>query len=112
MKWEVRRLYFYVVSLVTLVMLLFGTWAMVMGLLEVLMPGPPPDPCLEAMKMGVKEITTLTAERCQELQVLEVERRRIMQIRGLIANVVFLGLVGPAYLHHWRQAKRSEPTPG
>lgn len=108
MKWEIRRVYYYLVSLVTFIMLLIGAFAFIMVMLELIIPGPPPDPCLEALHMGVREAAAFTPERCQELQGIEWERRRVMQVRGLIANLLFLGLVGPAYFFHWRQARRSE----
>ncbi|HYG60531.1 MAG TPA: hypothetical protein VD902_20860 [Symbiobacteriaceae bacterium] len=110
MKWETRKVYLYLVSLITFIMLLVGSWTFIVGVLNVVFPGPPPDPCLEALRAPDQDAEALTPDKCEELRIYTREQFRVERTRMLITNGLFLIIVGPAYVYHWRQARRSEHT--
>ncbi|MFZ5814311.1 MAG: hypothetical protein ACOY93_03295 [Bacillota bacterium] len=110
MRWEVRKVYLYLVSLVTFIMLLMGIWTFIVGMIDLVYPGPAPDPCLEALQEPERGVIDLDEAKCAELKAHAVRQREVQRIKEIITSALFVVIVAPAYLYHWRQARRSEQT--
>lgn len=107
MKWEPRKVYLYLVSLVTFIMVLIGTWQLVDTLVEMALPTNDAMPC-HMVREPMPDERPKPAPDCQEERRRHEENQRIWRMRRLAQNGLFLVVVVPAYLYHWRQARKLE----
>lgn len=109
MKWEPRKVYLYLVSLVTFIMVLIGSWQLVDTLVEIALPEPEISyPCPERPAPDSNSDAEKEKERCEAEQKRAQASRAVWQKRRLIQNGLFLAIVVPAYLYHWRAARKAE----
>lgn len=106
MKWEPKKVYLYLVSLVTFIMVLVGSYQLVSTVVDLALPTEDYWSC-------AKEPTpTATSEqdqqRCEEDRRRNEANQQIYKKRSLIQNSIFLVITVPAYLYHWRAARKTE----
>lgn len=107
MKWSLRRVYLYLVSLITFIMVLVGFWNLASNAVDLIWPSPVYWVCTPTEE-GLPEKT----QQCEEERQQEEERQRIYNLQGLAKSALFLVIVLPAYLYHWREANRTEGSAG
>ncbi|MEW6446853.1 MAG: hypothetical protein AB1426_01980 [Bacillota bacterium] len=121
--WDVRRVYLYLVCLVTLIMVIMGTVLAIRGAVNLLYPYQqiyPNTPYYEAKMRLQREQGVSEQEYRQQLKELEQqivrERRqseineRRSRIRGLISDCALIAVALPIFAYHWRKIQRSEST--
>lgn len=110
-----RQIYFYLVCLITLVMIIIGTVQIVNRTIDLVIPPEPYRPVVEypARAPGDEEITGPTREEREANAMREEERQRRENrrnaIRGMIGNLTLLGLAIPIYWVHWRRIRDEKP---
>jgi hypothetical protein len=112
---DIRRTYFYLVCLVTLIILIIGGAQIVNRGLDLLLPPEPYRPLAHELAgprgEAMDSLALIEAERRSEL---EVERQRRDQrrnaIRGLIGSIALVLIAAPIYWYHWRSIRREEPA--
>lgn len=102
-RWPLRKIYLYLVCLITLIMVIVGIASAVRAAVEIIYPDPgyygevPLDEDGEPMyseQEWVKE---------QELQRKSERRYAIISLVGSLSYVV---VAGPVYLYHWRKIEK------
>lgn len=106
MKWSLRKAYLYVVSLVTFIMSLVGFWNLASNAVDLIWPAPSYWTCAPAD--GKEALDEQALRTCEEQQQLEERRQAIYRQQGLAKSAIFLVIVVPAYVYHWKQATRAE----
>lgn len=119
MAWDVRRTYYYLVCLVTLLISIFGGVRAVQSGLDMLWPEEPYRPTeldlyrqydrrpgteQEDVPYTREEIEAM-ADRQQEQEARRMRRRAL---RDLIGNLVLLAVALPVYRYHWRHVRSLE----
>lgn len=118
MAFDARRLYYYLVCLITLVMVIIGGVQVVNHVLDLVMPPDPYRPTrLELAERASNRPQSEYApspEQLEEQAQQEVERQRRDQrrgaIRGLIGSLALIFIAGPVYLYHWRKVRTDQET--
>jgi len=108
-KWSLRKAYLYLVSLVTFIMSLVGFWNLANNAVDLIWPAPTYWVCTPTEG---KELPEADPQRCEEQRQLEEQRQRTLRLQGLAKSALFLVIVFPAYLYHWKEANRSEDPAG
>lgn len=125
MRWSVRSVYFYLVSLIMLLTVVFGSVALVNAVIDLFEPGydsyyrGPVDPSREAYlraelartypELSEEEIRQMAAEQLQEEMRLGLQRETYWRIRRLVQSAMLILVAFPVYRYHWRRA--NEPVP-
>lgn len=111
-----RRIYLYLVCLITLVMAIVATVNTVKSVVELAYPEPVqaiyPKPVLpESVEDSQAEIAARQAEvkNQMENQRLWAQRRAVL---NLVSGGTMLLLAVPIYVYHWRKIERETPTNG
>lgn len=107
MKWSLRKAYLYLVSLVTFIMSLVGFWNLASNAVDLIWPAPSYWTCTPAAEKD-GEIDEDALRRCEEQRLEEERRQAVYRQQGLAKSAIFLLIVVPAYLYHWKQANRVE----
>ncbi|HEY3368408.1 MAG TPA: hypothetical protein VGK74_25420 [Symbiobacteriaceae bacterium] len=105
MRWEPRKVYLYLVSLVTFIMTLFGVWNLINAGIDIAYPPRAYNPCIETR---AKDVPTPDPAQCEQIRQNQAAQMRANSVRSFIHSGAFLILVVPAYVYHWRLARRSE----
>lgn len=112
MSLDTRRLYFYLVCLITLVMVIIGGVQVVNRTLDLVLPAEPYRPPIEARVQRGGEEEQLSREQLEEEAQREMDRQMRDQhrraLRGLFGSIALIGIAGPIYLYHWRRVRRLE----
>ena len=111
-SWDIRRIYLYLVSFATLMMLIIGTVQVIDAGVEFVYP----DPNIGVTPYYEKELalkdSTLTKEEIQKIRVEEKERaiksQKYWQIKRLITSFSLILVAFPVYLYHWRKIQKAE----
>lgn len=119
MALDTRRLYYYLVCLITLVMVIVGGVQVVNRTLDLIMPPEPyrptPYEISERAQRGTEEVDPARREELEAQAERAAERqRRDMRrgaLRGLIGSLALIGIAGPIYLYHWRKVRVMEDGP-
>lgn len=106
MKWELKKVYLYLVSLITFIMCLVGAWNLISSALDLLYPAPVYSACVKDPTS--KEGIALDPAACEQQQRDEQARQLAYRKISVAKNSIFLVIVVPAYWYHWRQARQSE----
>lgn len=106
MKWEPKKVYLYLVSLVTFIMVLIGSYNLVSRLVEVVLPTEDYYACVVPKSTDGTTQTQEEQQRCEEDRRRSQANQRIYLQRGLVQNSIFLLITVPAYLYHWRTARK------
>ena len=109
---EPRQIYYYLVCLITLVMIIIGTVQVVNRTTDMVLPPEPYRAPLTEFSTGTpdgEQVAGPTREE-REAQVRQNEERQIREsrrnaIRGLIGNITLLALAVPIYWYHWRRIR-------
>jgi hypothetical protein len=110
-KWEIRTVYLYLVSFVTLMMVIIGGVQGFHALGNFLYPPPDYGPSPYLYEMKLKD-TNLTPEMIQQ-QVKEERARQerqnyYNQFQRVLSSVALIGVGAPVYLYHWRRIREKE----
>jgi len=113
--WDIRRVYFYLVSFTTLIMIIVGTSMFIRSLVDVVMPPPLYKPTIVDYKMRVSDLqkgSQLTKAEAEKMVQEEYTRQEIEQkrgrIRSLLNSISLLVVATPIYLYHWRWVVKTE----
>ncbi len=107
-KWDIRRIYLYLVSFATLMMMIFGTVQFLQGVINVAYPHPGPSPSEIKMRMGPDGQPKLTEAEIKKQMEEERASQRYYERRSMINNLVLFLVALPVYLYHWRKIQKSE----
>lgn len=114
-EWNIRTVYLYLVSFVTLMMIIFGTVDLIRAAVAIAYPPPVYTPGPLEIKYRSSNDSTITPEMAAEQARLEEERerqrQRYDQARRLASAVSLLAVALPLYLYHWRQIQRELDPP-
>ncbi len=114
--WNIRTVYLYLVSFVTLIMLIVGTVNLIRAGVDFFYPDPGYYPGPVELKMRY-ENQKVEPEVIEEQVKLEVEREQQRQkhwrIKRLAESFAMLVVAAPIYLYHWRriQIENANPAP-
>jgi len=111
-KWDIRTIYLYLVSFVTLMMVLYGTVSAFEAAFEFFFQ--PPDiygPSVLEMKL-TQSGQVADQDTLKELARIEQERTernmRYNNLRRVFNSLATLSVGLPVYMYHWRMIKRKE----
>ena len=100
-RWDIRSIYLYLVCLVTLIMLIFGTAGLVRNVAELLYPQPVAEaPRVTAVALAEQGYDPEQFAREQEIQREWATRSAVL---GLVGNLALVLVAGPLYRYHWRR---------
>lgn len=108
-EWNLRNIYLYLVSFVTLMMIIAGTVQLIRATVHLLYPPPPyyAGPVEIKMRMGDPDVSP---ELIEEQARLERERQeqhlRHEQARRLAESLALLAVALPTYIYHWRKIQQ------
>lgn len=110
-KWDIRTIYLYLVSFVTLMMVLFGAVSgLQAGFDYFFQPADIYAPPLYDKLRGVEP----DPDKARELARLEQERmernHRYNQLQRVFHSLATMGIGLPVYLYHWRKINEKEKT--
>lgn len=108
-NWDIRRIYLYLVSFATLMMMIIATVQFLQGIVNIAYPDPGYYSEVRMKYAGPegKEPQISEADLKKEMEQERV-RRRYYDMRSMINNLVMLGVALPVYMYHWRKIQRTE----
>jgi len=118
MAWDVRRTYYYLVCLVTLLMVIIGSVQAVQRGLELALPVPDVyAPSVEDLEFRYQaregDVPSRSDLRAQA--EAERERHRVAEhrrtLRGLLGSLALIGIAAPVYWLHWRRVREDPEGP-
>ncbi len=92
-----RSLYLYAVCLITLLVVLFSTVALINAIMNAVFPDP------AYIDVYSKPENTPSAE----LLAQQEENNQIRAIKSIFTSFTTIAIAAPLYLYHWRQTKKS-----
>jgi hypothetical protein len=114
--WDIRRIYLYLVSFATLMMMIISTVQVFQGIFNIVYPNPEPGPYISDIRMRYQEAIK-TNSKITEAEIksqVETERAqnlkndRYYRVKSVIDNIIFFGVALPVYLYHWKKIQGSE----
>ena len=105
--WSPRRVYLYLVSLITLVMMIVAAVSLARAVVELVYPEPgvvypirvpPPGESPAAPEVDEKQL-----QEQREAQRRSAQRRAVI---SLVGNATMLLVAGPLYRYHWRKIEK------
>lgn len=101
----IRILYFYLISLITLFMILGGIMATVINIINVILPE---KVITYNYSKYDYEISDYKTNYDEEQETRESNRR----IKNLIYSLVVVGVAAPVYLYHWKKIEQDRKKEG
>ena len=92
-----RSLYLYAVCLITLLVVLFSTVALINAIMNAVFP----DPAYVDLYAKPENAPSAAALAQQE------ENNQIQAIKNIFSSFTTIAIATPLYLYHWRQTKKS-----
>ena len=92
-----RSLYLYAVCLITLLVVLFSTVALINAIMNAVFPDP------AYIDLYAKPETAPSAA----LLAQQEENNQIQAIKNIFSTFTTIAIAAPLYLYHWRQTKKS-----
>jgi hypothetical protein len=92
-----RSLYLYAVCLITLLVVLFSTVALINAIMNAVFPDP------AYIDVYAKPENAPSAE----LLAQQEENNQIQAIKNIFSTFTTIAIAAPLYLYHWRQTKKS-----
>ena len=92
-----RSLYLYAVCLITLLVVLFSTVALINAIMNAVFPDP------AYIDLYAKPESAPSAA----LLAQQEENNQIQAIKNIFSTFTTIAIAAPLYLYHWRQAKKS-----
>ena len=104
--WSPRRVYLYLVSLITLVMMIVAVVSLARAVVELVYP----EPGIYAVRVPAPgespvapEVDEKQLQQQREAQRRSAQRRAVI---SLVGNATMLLVAGPLYRYHWRRIER------
>jgi len=91
-----RSLYLYAVCLITLLVVLFSTVALINAIMNAVIPNP------AYVDLYSKPETQPSAA----LLAQQERNNQIQSIKSIFSSFITIAVAGPLYLYHWRQTKK------
>ena len=92
-----RSLYLYAVCLITLLVVLFSTVALINAIMNAVFPDP------AYIDVYAKPENTPSAE----LLAQQEENNQIQAIKSIFTSFTTIAIAGPLYLYHWKTARKA-----
>lgn len=92
-----RSLYLYAVCLITLLVVLFSTVALINAIMNAVFPDP------AYIDVYAKPETAPSAD----LLAQQEENNQVRAIKSIFTSFTTIAIAAPLYLYHWRQTKKS-----
>ena len=92
-----RSLYLYAVCLITLLVVLFSTVALINAIMNAVFP----DPAYVDVYANPENAPSA------DLLAQQEENNQIRAIKNIFSSFTTIAIAAPLYLYHWRQTKRS-----
>lgn len=92
-----RSLYLYAVCLITLLVVLFSTVALINAIMNAVFPDP----------AYIDVYTKPENAPSAALLAQQEENNQIQAIKNIFTTFTTIAIAAPLYLYHWRQAKKS-----
>ena len=92
-----RSLYLYAVCLITLLVVLFSTVALINAIMNAVFPDP------DYIDVYAKPENAPSAD----LLAQQEENNQVRAIKSIFTSFTTIAIATPLYLYHWRQAKKS-----
>jgi len=106
--WSPRRVYLYLVSLITLVMMIVATVSLARAVVELVYPEPGVEYPVRLAVPGespvAPEVDERELQRQREIQERWAQRRAVI---SLVGNATMLLVAGPLYRYHWRKIEKA-----
>jgi hypothetical protein len=113
MKYSIREIYFYLVSLVMLIIIVFNLFSLVNGIIEWF---EPQQLHIEAKYLRTRledenpdateeELDQLVADEAERRREQEEARREFYRWKRIAQPVIAIVIAFPIYLYHWRRAQ-------
>jgi hypothetical protein len=110
--WDIRRIYLYLVSFATLMMMIVGTVQIIQAVVDFTVKQPrefaPKSVRYEELSKNTKLTKAEIEKQIKEEEAMEQERQRYWRIRRLIDNLALIVVAAPVYVYHWRKIQRAE----
>lgn len=110
-KWDIRTVYLYLISFVTLMMVIIGGVQGVRAVGNYFYPPPDygPGPYVYEMKLKDSNLSPETIEQqVREEKVRQERQARYNQFQQVLSSVALIGVGLPVYLYHWRKIREKE----
>ena len=91
-----RSLYLYAVCLITLLVVLFATVALINAIMNSIIPDP----------AYIDTYSKPENMPSAELLAQQEESNQIRALKSIFTSFVTIAIAGPLYLYHWRQTKK------
>jgi hypothetical protein len=91
-----RSLYLYAVCLITLLVVLFSTVALINAIMNAVIPDP----------AYIDTYSKPENMPSAELLAQQEENNQIRALKNIFTSFVTIAIAGPLYLYHWRQTKK------
>ena len=92
-----RSLYLYAVCLITLLVVLFSTVALINAIMNAVFPDP----------AYIDVYANPESAPSAELLAQQEENNQIQAIKNIFSTFTTIAIAAPLYLYHWRQTKKS-----
>jgi len=92
-----RSLYLYAVCLITLMVVLFSTVALINAIMNAVFPDP----------VYIDVYAKPDNAPSPELLAQQEENNQIQAIKNIFSSFTTIAIAAPLYLYHWRQTKKS-----
>ncbi|MHB1125698.1 MAG: hypothetical protein ACYC2T_01885 [Bacillota bacterium] len=109
LTWDIRSVYLYLISFVTLILLIVNVVNLGRGLVDVIIQPPGYYPGIEEIKMRADNegVSLETIQKKVQLeQELNDRNARYWAIKNVVKALAFIVVVGPVYLYHWRKIRQ------
>lgn len=108
--WTPRNIYLYLVCLITLVIVIFGTVNLVRAVVELVYPEPMPEVVRVVRPAESGQEATAPPQPSEEEIAAQQRNQRRWALRHAVLNIVGNGalllLAGPLYLYHWHKIQQ------
>ena len=105
--WSPRRVYLYLVSLITLVMMIVAAVSLARAVVELVYPEPgfvyPVRVLVPGESPAAPEVDEKQLQEQREAQRRSAQRRAVI---SLVGNATMLLVAGPLYRYHWRKIEK------
>lgn len=111
-KWDIRRIYLYLVALITLIMIITGTVGVLQATINIALPQPTSPDTYKWRSEDLKRTGDYTDEQIQQLikeqQAFDQQYSTYWEWKRLIEKLVLVLVAIPVYWYHWRLINKSE----
>ncbi|MHB1419044.1 MAG: hypothetical protein ACYCX4_05555 [Bacillota bacterium] len=111
--WEIRSVYLYLISFVTLILVIVNVVNLGRNLVDIIIQ--PPGYTTDIMEMKSRadkdQVSFETIQQQAQLQQEMADKNaRYWAIKGVIESLASILVIGPVYLYHWRKIRQELMT--